>query len=62
LGDVPGEFWIHGMVRARTAEKARRKARRIQLKTGWPYMSTDPKDHIGWSLLDRRREKREKRA
>lgn len=39
MGHEPEDFWIHGSVRARTADKAFKKARRIQLKTGWKFMA-----------------------
>ncbi|UTU08079.1 hypothetical protein CcrC1_gp393 [Caulobacter phage C1] len=41
MGHEPGEFWISGYVRARTPQKAIKKARRIQKNTGWPFLRVD---------------------
>lgn len=41
MGHEPGEFWIHGVVRARSPAKALKKARRIQKAKGWPFMRCD---------------------
>ncbi|UTU09697.1 hypothetical protein CcrBL47_gp412 [Caulobacter phage BL47] len=38
MGHELGEFWISGYVRARSPQKAVKKARRIQQNTGWPYL------------------------
>ncbi len=41
------DYFIHGSVRARTPEKALKKARRIQIKTGWPLLSMEPEHQLG---------------
>lgn len=55
MGHEPGEFWIHGSVRARSPAKAFKKARRVQLKTGWPYMSCrdNPQRRQDWPTMAR---------
>ena len=44
-GDLE-EIWIEGELIARSPEKARKKARRIQLKTGWPLIRFDPQPKL----------------
>lgn len=40
--DGQPDFWIHGAVKAANFDKAFKKARRIQLNTGWPFLRVEP--------------------
>lgn len=51
LGHEAGDFWISGYVRARSPQKAFRKALRIQKNTGWPFLrvANQPTRREAWA-------------
>lgn len=63
LAGYDGDFFIHSAVRAADPVKAARKARRIQLRTGWPLLSMAPEhqistgEHYDWRRIKKERRK-----